>query len=106
MSSTNETLTAFYDAEIAPLKGKVSLTAAVPTAQAKDSYFLNRAEADVTPMGFTSDSTDPSVIAARMDAMWAGSALEGMGTKLMNLAAEVEPEAEDGTVSELIYEMF
>ena len=106
MSSTDQTLQAFYDAEIAPLKGQVGLTSAVPTAQAGDSYFLNRAAADVTPLGFTSDSTDPAVIAARMDALWAGTALDGMGTKLMALAAEVEPEAEDGTVSDLIYEMF
>lgn len=106
MSSTDQTLQAFYDAEIAPLKGKVELTSAVPLAQAEGSYFLDRAANDVTPLGFTSDGADPAEIAARMDAMWQGTALEGMGRKLMDLAAKTEPEAEDGTVSDLIYEMF
>lgn len=106
MSSTEQTLAAFFDAEIAPLKGKVDLTSAVAIEQAEGSFYLNRGAEAVTPVGFTSDGTDPAEIAARMDAMWAGSPLEGMGTKLMALAEEVEPEGEDGTVSELIYEMF
>ncbi len=106
MSSTDEKLTAFFNAEIAPLKGKATLAHPHGWDTAENSHYVNRPEGAVTPMDFTGDDIDPVVIAARMDAMWAGTPLAGMGAKLMDLAAEVEPEAEDGTVSDLIYEMF
>ena len=105
MSSTDQRLRAFFDAEVAPLAGKVGLRHPLGWTSAGGSCFVDRPEGAVTPMTFTSDASAEDV-AARMDAMWAGTPLAGMGAKLMALAAEVEPEAEDGTVSDLIYEMF
>lgn len=103
MSSTEEKLSAFYDAEVAPLE--IGLAHPLGWKAEAGSHYVNRPEAAVTPVSFASDD-GAEAVAARMDAMWAGTPLEGMGAKLMALAAEVEPEAEDGTVSDLIYEMF
>lgn len=105
MSSTEQTLRAFYEAEILPLQDKLPL-AQSDTAPAENSYFLDRSGEAVSPSTFLGGLNDPASIAAAMDAHWAGTPLAGMGAKLMDLAQKIDAGEETAKVSELVYEMF
>lgn len=105
MSSTENTLRAFYQSDIAPLQGQVPLEQSPKTAT-EDSFYITRSEADAVQMDFGAGLTTPDAIGAALDAHWAGTALDGLGAKLADLSGKMETSEDTGEVSDLIYEMF
>ncbi len=105
MSSTEDSLRAFYLAEIAPLQGKVELTMAGQT-RTPDSYYIDRDSATNVQMDFAENLVTPEAIGAQLDAIWSGTALAGMGQKLAHLSNQIETSEDTGEVSDLVYEMF
>ncbi|MCB1333603.1 MAG: hypothetical protein KDK26_08100 [Roseivivax sp.] len=105
MSSTEDKLRDFYNAEIAPLQGKVALAPAGPGAD-EGSYYVTRPEQARMQTDFRAALQTPEDIGAALDALWAGTALAGLGAKLAELSGCIETPEDTGTVSQLIYEMF
>lgn len=105
LSSTNDTLRAFYQSDIAPLKGQVPLELA-PSSPATDSFYITRSTEAAVQMRFGQDLGTPQAIGAALDAHWAGTPLAGLGAKLADLSAQMETSEDTGEVSDLIYEMF
>ena len=105
LSSTDDTLRAFYQSEIAPLQGQVPLELA-PSAQSPDSFYITRSAETAVQMRFGQDLTTPHAIGAALDAHWAGTPLAGLGAKLAELSGQMETSEDTGEVSDLIYEMF
>ena len=98
-------LRTFYEQHVMPLHGKVDLDyPALP--ERADSFYRRRSGEAPRKEDFELGLRDAKRIAAALDAFWAGTPLAGMGRKLAELSEQFHGKAQEGEVSQYIYEMF
>ena len=100
-----DALRAFYEQYILPLHGQLELVNdAVP--EREGSHYRRRSGEAPAKADFELGLRDSKHIAAALDKFWAGTPLAGMGQKLVELSAQFQGKAQEGEVSQYIYEMF